>query len=705
MYTTKSRLLSVYRGEHVDALPYVPRLDLWYLANSVGGTLPPQHAARTQNEIARAEGWPLYFRVADDLLAPEHQQGYLHRGIGLYHNKETLYDIVLPRELEVVVTRRDGRIRVEYHTPVGMVSSTTHYDVGTQKLGITIPPHIENLIRSPDDYRAACWLFEHLDLVPNYARYESWVEDFGDDGLAVALGFYGASPFNQIQRDLIDPTLFFFHYSDHYRLMRELADRLEPLFDKMLRIVCDSPAEVIMWGANFDDMITYPPYFEKEITPWLRKASDAFAAAGKRLMCHTDGENEGLMDLIRDSGIHVAESICPAPMTKLSLAEYYRRWSPALTLVGGVPSTIVLPETSEADFEAYLDELFRAVAPGWRMIVGVADQVPPNAVFSRLQRIGERVEREGRLPLAAGAFRPQPAVAEAARTGPAAESVAATKPARAPAEPAGSTPGPGAATRPDGGGVVTAPPADELSVGVRADDAPPDAVAVDDELFDDVRADVLDGDHVTIREHVAELLARGVRASDILDRGLISAIDVVGKRMASGEAFIHEVLLGARAMSAAVSLLEPHLASSGEQQRGKVLIGTVAGDMHDIGKNLVVTMLKGVGFEVRDLGINVPRDRFVQEVQDYQPDVLGLSALLTTTMLEIAQVIGALDERGLRRRCKVIVGGAPVSESFAMRIGADGFAPGAVEAVQLVKSMLAAPAAETRSAVPAAPRL
>ena len=642
----KSRMLAAFRGEQVDRLPYVPRLDLWYLANHTCGTLPAQHAGRTMNEIARAEGWALYFRFADDQLDPAVQPMYLHRGIGLYASRDTPYDIVFPHDVEIRVHRSGGRQRVEYHTPIGMVSTTVHYDLEAQKLGITIPTIVEHLIKTPEDYAPAGWLFERLDAVPSFERFRRWSdEDIRDDGVPVALGCFGASPINEIQRDLIDSTQFFFHYKDHHDRLKRLASQMEPLFERMLAIQCDSPAEVVFWGANYDDMITYPPYFEREITPWLRKVSRALEARGKLLMCHTDGENEGLMDLICKSDIHIAESICPAPMTKLSLAEYYRRWSPKLTLFGGVPSTVVLPETSEADFEVYLDELFRAVAPGTRYLVGVADQVPPGAIFSRLQRIGERVEREGALPLKAGAFRPLPA------------------------------------------GATTAAPAAEATAGAAAGAAARDA---GDEIFAQVRQDVSKGKHLAIKEHVADLLAQGVSARDVLDKALIAEIDVVGKRMASGEAFIPEVLLAARAMSAAVSVLEPHLAAGGNAQRGRVLIGTVKGDMHDIGKNLVVTMLRGVGFEVIDLGVNVARDAFCDAVAEHRPDVIGLSALLTTTMMEMPAIIRELDARGLRVGRKVFVGGAPVSEKFAHQIGADGFAADAVQAVNEAKRLLAA---------------
>ena len=646
MYTHKSRMLAAFRGEEVDRLPYVPRLDLWYLANSVSGTLPKQHAGRAQNDIARAEGWTVYFRFADDILDPVAQKDYLHRGIGLFSTRDTLYDFVMPRDVEIKVTRADGKIRVEYHTPVGMVSSTMYYDESSQRLGITAPMIVDHLIQKQEDYGPACYLYEHMGIVPNFERFERWAkEEMRDDGVAVAQGFMGASPVHQIQRDLIDPTQFYFHYTDHSAKMQELAGKMEHLFDKMLQILCNSPAEVIWWGANYDDMLTYPPYFEREITPWIRKASKQLGAVGKLVMCHTDGENEGLMDLIRDSGMHIAESICPTPMTKISLAEYYRRWSGHLTLCGGIPSTIVLPDTSEADFEAYMDQLFKAVAPGKRMLVGIADQVPPNAVFSRLQRIGERIEREGRLPLAAGAFRPVAASAVVAESKPAAKAA-------------------------------------ETQV---------------EDSFAQVRLDVTKGKNKEIKAHVQALIDRGIKAEAILEQGLIAAISAVGRRMATGEAFIPEVLLAARAMTAAVEVLEPLLAAGGEAQGGKVLIGTVKGDMHDIGKNLVVTLLRGVGFEVRDLGINVSREAFCNAVAEFQPDVLGLSALLTTTMVEMREVIKALDERKLRGGCKVMVGGAAITEEYARQIGADGFAPSAPETVALVKQLVAASAASRAS--------
>jgi methylmalonyl-CoA mutase cobalamin-binding domain/chain len=637
MITHKERMMATFRGEEVDRLMFAPRLELWYLANATSGTLPKQHAGRAMNEIARAEGWPVYFRFADNQLDPEDQPKYLHRGIGLFGSRDTVYDFILPRDVEVKTHREGGYLHVEYHTPVGMVSTTCQYDIEAQKRGITIPALVKHLIKSPDDYGPAGYLFENMRAVPNHSRYIRWARDeIDDDGVAVGHGFSATCPIHEIQRDLIDPTAFFLHYRDHQEKMRGLADRMEPLFNALLDIACGSPAPVVLWGSNYDDMLTYPPYFKRELQPWIRKVSSRLAAAGKLLLCHTDGENEGLMDLIRDSGMHIAESICPAPMTRVSLAEYYRRWSGHLTLCGGIPSTIALPETSDSEFEAYMDELFRVVAPGKRIVLGMSDNVPPDAIFSRLQRLHDRVQREGALPL------------KVYDLGPAA--------------------------------VTPAKPQQDKPV----------AAALPDDIYTELRNDVLEGRQNVIKDHVTALLERGLSATEILDSGLIAAMSDIGRRMTTGDAFIPEVLLAARAMTAAVSVLEAQLAATGHKQDGKIVIGTVNGDFHDIGKNLVATILKGVGFEVIDLGVNVSQAKFCDAVIEHKPNVLCLSALLTTTMMEMPQVLKALEERQIRRTCRVMVGGAPVTGSFAEQIGADAYAPNAVEAANTIRKFMAA---------------
>jgi len=181
---------------------------------------------------------------------------------------------------------------------------------------------------------------------------------------------------------------------------------------------------------------------------------------------------------------------------------------------------------------------------------------------------------------------------------------------------------------------------------------------------------------------------QGLPAKDILNQGLIPAMDIVGERMESGEMFIPEVLMSANAMRQAVGLLQPLLSAEDSSSAGKVVIGTVKGDLHDIGKNLVAMMLESAGFEVVNLGVDVAPENFAAAVAEHRPDILALSALLTTTMGMIRGTMEVLAEKQLRDRVKIMIGGAPVSQNFADEIGADGYAADAGGASKLAKSLM-----------------
>jgi len=183
-------------------------------------------------------------------------------------------------------------------------------------------------------------------------------------------------------------------------------------------------------------------------------------------------------------------------------------------------------------------------------------------------------------------------------------------------------------------------------------------------------------------------LSAGTSPQDIVANGLQSGMGVVGEKFSSGEYFLPDMLMAARAMKATLEVLKPSLEETGIPTIGKVVIGTVEGDMHDIGKNVVATFLSGSGFEVFDLGNNVAEKKFVDEVKEKKPDILGLSALLTTTMPCMGRVIKALDAAGLRSRTKVIVGGAPVTQDYANYIGADAYAHDGGRAVPVCKQLL-----------------
>ena len=206
--------------------------------------------------------------------------------------------------------------------------------------------------------------------------------------------------------------------------------------------------------------------------------------------------------------------------------------------------------------------------------------------------------------------------------------------------------------------------------------------------IEQVRAAVIDGDASGTVARIEAALAGGADPERILRDGLIAGMAEVGRLFEEGEYFVPEMLISARAMSAALVLLRPLLAAEGVQSSGKVVIGTVRGDLHDIGKSLVVMMLEGAGFEVVDLGIDVAPERFVEAVTAESAQVVALSALLTTTMMNMVEVIRALEAAGVRDRVKVMVGGAPISQSFAKQIGADGYSADAASASALARDLV-----------------
>ena len=196
---------------------------------------------------------------------------------------------------------------------------------------------------------------------------------------------------------------------------------------------------------------------------------------------------------------------------------------------------------------------------------------------------------------------------------------------------------------------------------------------------------VVEGDNVGVQEHVNGALAGGVPAGKVLNEGLIAGMAEVGRLFEEGEYFVPEMLISARAMKSAMAILKPHLTSGEVGFAGKVIIGTVKGDLHDIGKNLVAMMYKGAGFEVQDLGVDVPADKYVKAAVD-GADIVGLSALLTTTMVAMKGVIESLKEKGAKT--KVIIGGAPVTQNYADEVGASGYAADAASAVEIGKKLL-----------------
>jgi methylmalonyl-CoA mutase cobalamin-binding domain/chain len=604
--TNKERMLAAARGEMPDRMPYAPRIDLWYTANARAGTLPPDHASQSMDQICRSYGWGLH-KVVPEYMAGTRPDASYDRALGVHRLKECPYLATLPDDVERVVEKRGRKTRVEYRTPLGDLRTVTVYTEEMEAAGASITWVEERVLKAPQDYKALGYIFRNMKVEPTCETYEAWRAGVGEDGIATGYASPAASPLHHIMKEFLGTTSCYYHFHDNRREMLRLMEDMTPYYERILEVLAQSPAEVVLWGANFDDTITPPPLFEEFFVPWLGKASDTLRKAGKLTLSHCDGENLGLLDLIRDSGIDAAEAVCPHPMTRVTVGEYYSRWRDRLTIFGGIPSNLLLEDVAtDAEFETYMRDLFEAIAPGDRFILGVADTTPPDAKFGRLVRAGELAEELGPLPLQAGGDR-------------------------------------GATER-------------------------------------QIESAAL--------KQVEAALAAGGDADGILHGEILPAMEVVGERFRDGDAFIPEVLLSARAVNAAVEVLGPRLRSRGEGEAVSVLLGTVRGDLHDIGKNLVAVTLRGSGFQVVDLGINIPTETFLEKVQELKPTVLGLSALLTTTMPTMAEVIRELEAHGLRDSVKVMVGGAPINDSFARKIGADGYGANAGDAVALIRELV-----------------
>lgn len=210
-----------------------------------------------------------------------------------------------------------------------------------------------------------------------------------------------------------------------------------------------------------------------------------------------------------------------------------------------------------------------------------------------------------------------------------------------------------------------------------------------EELYLQMQDDLYDGLKEEIPIQVRECLSRGQSPQQILDEGLVAGMDIVGVDFRDGILFVPEVLMAANAMKAGMEIIRPLLTETGAQQIGTMIVGTVKGDIHDIGKNLVAMMMEGAGFNVINMGINCDADAFLEAIKEHKPDILGMSALLTTTMPYMKVVVDTIGEEGMRDEVFIMVGGAPVTENFAMEVGADAYGRDAAVSVELAKAHMA----------------
>jgi len=386
--TPRERILAALRAEPVDQLPWVPRLDLWYNANRYCGTLPREWADASLAQIIADLGVGRH-EVIPDFLNTEHPDEDADRCLGIDHCRNQPYRLRF-RRTERVVERDGDEIHVTYKTPVGEVSARLLYTEHMRRDGVTLMHVADRVIKRPEDYATVAYIFEDLEVIADGGRYGELRDEVGDTGIVVGYANVAASPVHHLLKELVPFDQFFYDLHDQPQLVLDTAERMTGYFDGVIDACAASEAEVVLFGANYDVSLTTPGLFAEHIAPTLTCAADRLHAAGKLLATHTDGENDGLCEAYVRCGVDVADSVCPSPMTRLSLAEYRRQFGTRPAIWGGVCSVSVLEDSmSDDEFAAHLDDVVSAAGDGRGIIFSIADTTPPAASIDRIRQIGD----------------------------------------------------------------------------------------------------------------------------------------------------------------------------------------------------------------------------------------------------------------------------------------------------------------------------
>lgn len=388
--TYRDQMLAAMRGEGLSRVPWAPRMDLWQISLQARGTLPARFAGKNTAQIADELGVACHAVRADQTM-PRAPGDVMLRGLGIDNHPDYPYRVEL-RGLEAELDVSDGHTRCVVHAPAGRVETDLMMTQQMKAEGISLSFVHRYPVQSVADLDAVAQVLEHCEVVPTPHAYQAFRDRIGERGVAVASGPISASPMHLLLHELMSMEDFFYLYADDPAALLAFAERVEPFYQACLDAVVASDAIVVAWGGNYDRDLTWPPFFEAHIALWLRRVADGLHDAGKMLQTHADGENDGLLHFYEACGVDVIESVCPAPMTSLTLRQLRAGVGDRVTIWGGVPSVALLPDAMDGDtFDRYLDDLLTEVADTQRLILGVSDNVPPDADMERLRRLRDRL--------------------------------------------------------------------------------------------------------------------------------------------------------------------------------------------------------------------------------------------------------------------------------------------------------------------------
>lgn len=374
--TNRDRLLAIMDHKSPDRIPWIPRLQLWHTAHLHQGTLPDRFAGMSLRQIERQLGMGTPAREGQVFAAEQ-------RG-----------------DVEVKSRQEGESTLYTYRTPVGQVQSRYRSSAELEKVGIQ-SLEVEHQIKGPADFAVVEYLLEHMHYIPTYEKYRQYEAEIGEDGYPLVAA--GDCPFHHFLQKLAG-------YNNAYYLLADCPDETERLLrtmeelerERIWPVVAASPARLILHGVHFDSNMTPPPLFSRYITPYYQDFSDLLHGHDKLLCMHADNDSRLILGHLQEAGFDMVETFTTAPQVSCTLEEARRFWGNEMIIWGAVPSVILEETYSEAQFEAYLRGVFRTVAPGDAFILGVADNVMPGALLSRLERIGEMVAEWGAYPIDAG---------------------------------------------------------------------------------------------------------------------------------------------------------------------------------------------------------------------------------------------------------------------------------------------------------------
>ena len=370
--TERERQLAVLNGKSPDRVPWMPRLEIWYTAHYLAGTLPPEFEGLRLREVQDKLGVGNTARTGHVMTSRIHGVEVHERRVGL-------------------------ATYTEYVTPVGTVTSKIQRTAELDAAGI-YPLEVEHPLKRPEDYGPMMYIIENTHYFPAYEQFEAFDAAVGDRGLPMVQ--IGDVPFHRFLKDLAGYEkgyLDLFDYPD--KVERLLETQSQVLKERMWPIAAQSPATLLLHGAHFSSQTTPVNFFEKYMLPYMKEVADYMHAHGKKVAHHADNDTSEILQLLKDTGYDMHECFVTSPMVPCTLEQARQVFGGDVAIFGGVPSVILEESVPEEEFEEYMQNLFKVIAPGDRFILGIADNMMPTSLMRRVKRIGELVEERGRYPV------------------------------------------------------------------------------------------------------------------------------------------------------------------------------------------------------------------------------------------------------------------------------------------------------------------